>query len=224
MLISGSEVARVTFSETSPVPKFLNPAPKFFQFWESDFCSNSANYQCNRNSTMCVIKQWHLNRPRRLLLLAKIKSDSWYSFSQIIDSGSEWKHGILPESTPDPWPPLVVFCHLPEVCMDWILNFLDPDSTRGVAYMREGAARWSTQLRRECWVATGLSRWMGCSDPQGSGHSGHGRESINPAKMKLCPGCHYPFASRKLYKLFAVLFLHLDDGWFGTLGIQSAEM
>jgi len=23
--------------------------------------------------------------------------------------------------------------------------------------------------------------------------------------------------------LFAV-FLHLDDGWFGTLGIQSAEM
>ena len=22
---------------------------------------------------------------------------------------------------------------------------------------------------RGCWVATGLSRWMGCSDPQGSG-------------------------------------------------------
>ena len=41
---------------------------------------------------------------------------------------------------------------------------------------------------------TGLSRWMGCSDPQGSGR---GRESINPAKMKLCPGCHNPFASSK---------------------------
>jgi len=66
--------------------------------------------------------------------------------------------------------------------------------------MWEGAARWSTQLRRGCWVATGPSRWMGCSDPQGPGR---GRESINPAKMKLCPGCHYPVASSKLYKLFA---------------------
>ena len=58
--------------------------------------------------------------------------------------------------------------------------------------MWERAARWSTQLRRECWVATGLSRWDRCSDPQGSWR---GRESINPAKMKLCPGCHNPFAS-----------------------------
>ena len=89
-----------------------------------------------------------------------------------------------------------------------------------VVLHREGAAGWSTQLRRG-WVATGLSRWMGCSVPQGSRR---GRESMNPAKMKLCPGCHNPFASNKLYKLFAVFFLHLDDGWFGTLGIQSVEM
>jgi len=41
--------------------------------------------------------------------------------------------------------------------------------------MWEGGARWSTQLRRGCWVATSLSRWMGCSDLQGSGR---GRESI----------------------------------------------
>jgi len=54
-----------------------------------------------------------------------------------------------------------------------------------------------------CWVATGLSRWMGCSDPQGPAR---GRESINPAKMKLRPGCHNPFASSKLYKVFAVFF------------------
>jgi len=27
-----------------------------------------------------------------------------------------------------------------------------------------------------------------------------------PAKMKLCLGCHNPFASSKLYKLFAVFF------------------
>jgi len=44
--------------------------------------------------------------------------------------------------------------------------------------VEEHCARWSTQLRRGCWVATSLSRWMGCSDPQGSVC---GRESINPA-------------------------------------------
>ena len=74
--------------------------------------------------------------------------------------------------------------------------------------MWEGAARWSTQLRRGYCVATSLSRWMGCSDPQGPGR---GRESINPAKMKLCPGCHNPLASSKLYKLFAVFFAF---GWW----------
>ena len=83
--------------------------------------------------------------------------------------------------------------------------------------MWEGAAGWSTQLRRSCWVATGLSRWMGCSDPQGPGR---GRESINPAKMKLCPGCHNPFASSKLYKLFAVFFAF---GWW-LVWIQSVEV
>jgi len=62
---------------------------------------------------------------------------------------------------------------------------------------------WEEELRRGCWVATGLSWWLGCSDPQ---RSGRGRESINPAKMKLCLGYHNPFASSKLYKLFAVFF------------------
>jgi len=64
---------------------------------------------------------------------------------------------------------------------------------------------------------------MGCSDPQGSVR---GRESINPAEKKLCLGCHNPFTSGKLYRLLALIavFLYLDDGWFGTHGIQSAEM
>ena len=92
--------------------------------------------------------------------------------------------------------------------------------------MWEGGARWSTQLCRGCWVATSLSRWMGCSDPQGSGR---GRESINPAKMKLCLGCHNPFASSKLSHLASATnclqcFLHLDDGWFRTIRIQSVEV
>ena len=50
------------------------------------------------------------------------------------------------------------------------------------------------QVGEGCWAATGLSWWMGFSDPQGPGR---GRESINPAKMKLCPGCHNPFASSR---------------------------
>ena len=44
-----------------------------------------------------------------------------------------------------------------------------------------------------------------------SAGSGRGRESINSAKMKLCPGCHNPLASSKLYKLFAVIF---SFGWW----------
>jgi len=63
--------------------------------------------------------------------------------------------------------------------------------------MWERVTRWSTQLHRECCVATRLSQWNRCSDPQGSGR---GRESINPAKMKLCLGCDNSFASGKLYK------------------------
>jgi len=75
----------------------------------------------------------------------------------------------------------------------------NPECKKYIQYSAkcQGTRCFSTQLRRECWVATGLSQWNRCSDPQGSGC---GRESINPAKMKLCPGCHNPFASGKLYK------------------------
>jgi len=31
-------------------------------------------------------------------------------------------------------------------------------------------------------------------------------EKVKLAKMKLCPDCHNPFASSKLYKLFAMFF------------------
>jgi len=47
-------------SDCTPVPKILNPDPKYFQIWESDSCSNSGNRRCNRNSTMFALKQWHL--------------------------------------------------------------------------------------------------------------------------------------------------------------------
>jgi len=74
--------------------------------------------------------------------------------------------------------------------------------------VKNHCARWSTQLRRGCRVTTSLFRWMGCSDQQGPGR---GRESINSAKMKLCSGCHNPFACSKLCKLFAVFFAF---GWW----------
>ena len=57
-------MAGVIFSDPDPVPvpKFLNPdpGPKFFQIWESDFYSNSGHHRFNPNSTMLVLKQWHL--------------------------------------------------------------------------------------------------------------------------------------------------------------------
>jgi len=60
----------------------------------------------------------------------------------------------------------------------------------------ERAARRSTKLRRECWFVTGLSWWIRYSDPLGSGSD---IESVDPTAIKLCPGCHNPFASSKLY-------------------------
>jgi len=45
---------------------------------------------------------------------------------------------------------------------------------------------------QECWVATVTSRF--CPGPLRAGRDG---ESVNPAKMKLCPGCHDHFASKQ---------------------------
>jgi len=72
-----TEVAGVTFSDSDsvPVPQFSNPDPRsnFFQIRESDPCSNSGKHRCNRHSATSVLKKPHLWRPRRLLLLLKIK-------------------------------------------------------------------------------------------------------------------------------------------------------
>ena len=54
----------------------------------------------------------------------------------------------------------------------------------------------STHLRRGCWVPTGLSRWVRCSGPQGSGR---GRNSINPIET-LSELSYSPFTSSKLYE------------------------
>jgi len=61
------------------------------------------------------------------------------------------------------------------------------------------AARWWTQICSECCVSIGLScQWVRYSFKQGYG--GHGRESIIPAEMKLCPGypINNPFTCSKL--------------------------
>jgi len=55
------ELAGVTFSDSAPIPKILNPNPvldpKFFKILDSDSCSNSGNHGCNRNSSMFEHKQ-----------------------------------------------------------------------------------------------------------------------------------------------------------------------
>ena len=80
-----------------------------------------------------------------------------------------------------------------------LLNKLSnhPGSTHSVAYAWERAARWSTQVCRDCWVAASLSCWVRCSDHQGSAY---GTENINPAKMKLCPGIIHSYLVWRLQK------------------------
>jgi len=54
-----------------------------------------------------AFKKW----PRRLMLRAKLRSDSGSGFSQNFDSGSEKKTqnpAGVDSGTPDPWPPLVI--------------------------------------------------------------------------------------------------------------------
>ena len=62
----------------------------FFRIWESVSCSNYGIHRWDRNSAISVLTQWDLQRPRRLQLLPKIKSDSGSRsvFSQIFDSRS----------------------------------------------------------------------------------------------------------------------------------------
>jgi len=101
------EVAGVTFSDSDsvPVPKILNSGPEMFQIWQSDTCSDSGYYRSIRNVPMFLLEKW----PHRILLLHKLESDS--GFSQNFDTGSgfgsERKRRILPESTPDPRPPML---------------------------------------------------------------------------------------------------------------------
>jgi len=110
-------VAGVTFSDSTPARKFLNPGPAIIQIWESDSCSDSGyNHRSNRNLPMFLLKKWpHKNRPHRLLLLPKWKSDSGSGsvFSQIFDSrnGSGFERKTqnpagVDSSTSDPVPPL----------------------------------------------------------------------------------------------------------------------
>ena len=107
-VMPGTEVARVTLSDSdsAPVPKFFNPDPEIFQIWESDSCSDSGYRRCDRNSATFLLKEWHLQRPGTLLLVPKIKNESWsgIGFSQIFDSfsgsGSEKERRIHSESTP----------------------------------------------------------------------------------------------------------------------------
>jgi len=130
------EVAGVSFSgsHSTSAPKLFNPGPvpgpTILQIWESDSCSDSDTiihptviYPC------CYLRN--------------DRTDSYYCrngkvtpvpgpvFQKFLTPGPDprpkEKRRILPESTPVNR----IRSHLwfvPEVCMDWILDFLEPDS------------------------------------------------------------------------------------------------
>jgi len=105
---SAAEVAGVTFSDSPPVPKLWNPGPAIFQIWESDSCSDSGyNHQSNLNLPMFLLNKW----PHRLRYCRnwKVIPDPGPFFPKFLtpDPGPKEKRRILPESTPDPVPPLV---------------------------------------------------------------------------------------------------------------------
>jgi len=128
-------VARVTFSDfdSALVPKVLNlgAGPKIFQISESDSCSDSSYHRSNRNLPMLFLKK----RPRRLLLLPKLKSDFGSRFSQILDSGSERKTqnpAGVDSGTADPWPPLshttaciCGMCNVSCFVINWLFRRID---------------------------------------------------------------------------------------------------
>jgi len=49
-------------SDSAPISKFVNPDPgrKIFQIWESESCSDSSKYRCNRNYAMSSYNKWQL--------------------------------------------------------------------------------------------------------------------------------------------------------------------
>jgi len=77
---------RSHFSDSAPVPKFLNPGPAILRTWESDYCSDSGyNNRSNGNLPRFLLRKL----PHRFLLLSKLKSDSGSGsgFFQVFDSG-----------------------------------------------------------------------------------------------------------------------------------------
>ena len=103
-----SNVTGVTFSDSdsTPVPKFLIPAPAILQVWESNSSSESGyNHWSNHILLMFLPKKWL----HRLLLLPRWKSDSGSGsgFHQFLspDPDPKGKRRVLPESTPvQRWP------------------------------------------------------------------------------------------------------------------------
>ena len=101
----------------------MNPdlAPKFFQIWESDSRSNSGNVDATEIH-QCLYLSNNIYKDHADSCYCRKKSDSGTGFSQILDSGSwsDKKRRILPESTPDPWPPLtstrIVSTEMPQSC------------------------------------------------------------------------------------------------------------
>ena len=98
------EVTGVTFYDSAPVPTFLNPSPAILQIWESDSCSDSGYHRSSRNLPMFYLK----NDRADSCCCRNGKVTPGPVFHNFWIPGPKEKHRILPESTPDPVPPLVL--------------------------------------------------------------------------------------------------------------------
>ena len=91
--------AGVTFSDSAPVPKFLNPdpGPAIFQIWQSDSCSDPGhNHRSNRNLPMFYLRNDHTDPC--YCRNWKVTPSPVFPKCFIPDPGLKERHRILPES------------------------------------------------------------------------------------------------------------------------------
>ena len=94
-----SRIFRLRFCSCSETFWIRTRLRNFFPICKYDSCSNSANHQCRRNSAMFAIKEWHLWRPRRLLLpKVKVDPDFFHKFLTLGPKKTQNLAGIDSES------------------------------------------------------------------------------------------------------------------------------
>ena len=90
-------------SDSTPLPKFLNPGPAILQIWESDSCSDSGyNHRSYRNLPCFYLRNDRTDSCNyRYWKVTPDPGPVFHKFSTLgPDPGPKEKRRILPESTP----------------------------------------------------------------------------------------------------------------------------